>query len=283
MGAWIPVVWRSAAVLMAAGASFYFATEGPIFVGLGVVMLLSLPVVLRDPVRLIRAEQGPLRPEIRKLLAERVPYFAGLAHDRDKDFFQRRVQRLLGTLDFEAVGEVNFDLEARVLAVAGAAVIVQGRPAYRFDTQRSVLLYPDRFDDDYAHGDGDILGMVHKQGPIVFSRRALESGWSRENGSNVSIHEWAHVLDFDDAFADGIPGFATDLARWDEILDDERSKAEAGRRTALRRYAGTNRAETFATALEVFFERPKDLQRRNRALYDLLAESLNQSPAETFD
>ena len=50
--------------------------------------------------------------------------------------------------------------------------------------------------------------MVHGQGPILFSARSLKQGFRGEHdGHNVGYHEFAHVLDFDQGRADGVPGF----------------------------------------------------------------------------
>ena len=121
--------------------------------------------------------------------------------------------------------------------------------------------------------------MVHSQGPILFSRRALHDGWHGDDAYNVSIHEWAHVMDLDDGFGDGVPGFAEDTERWDEVLDEtlERIRRNPAK-SALRAYGGKNRAETFAVALETFFERPTRMRKRDEAMYELLADALRQRP-----
>ena len=61
------------------------------------------------------------------------------------------------------------------------------------------------------------------------------------------------------------------LGTWQGIyLYEHRSHPH--HRQVLRRYAGTNEAELFAVAVEVFFERPKRLKADDPELYELLAE-----------
>lgn len=242
---------------------------------------LTMFVGIRRHRRITRALTAPIRPAIEECLRTHISLFRRL-DDAEQKRFLRRVQFLVDTLTFESVPEVEFDEPTRALAVAGAAMLVRGLPDYRFAKTRSVLLYPDHFSHEYDIGkDHNIAGMVHHQGPIIFSKRALEKGWRRDDDAyNVSIHEWAHVLDLDDGFADGIPGIAKDLERWDEVLDQELERAQSRRDTALDPYAGTNRAETFAVATECFFEQPRKLRRKNPELYELLVSAFHVDPCE---
>ncbi|MFK7999500.1 MAG: M90 family metallopeptidase [Polyangiales bacterium] len=245
---------------------------------------LTMLVGIRRYQRISRALTDPIRPAIEECLRTHISLFRGL-DEAERGRFLRQVQYLVDTLTFETVPGVTFDEPTRVLAVAGAAMLVRGRPDYRFAKTRSVLLYPDHFSHEYDIGaDHNIAGMVHHQGPIIFSKRALQKGWRRDDDAyNVSIHEWAHVLDLDDGFADGVPGFAKDLERWNEVMDRELERARSRRDTALDPYAGTDRAETFAVATECFFEKPRALRRKNPELYELLVSAFNLDPCESDD
>jgi hypothetical protein len=212
-------------------------------------------------------------------LDRHVRHLAGLDDD-GREAFARRVARLLATLEFEHVQGARDTPELRVLAVAGAALLYVGRDDLHLDEHRSVVFYPDAFSDEYAvQHDARIAGMVHRQGPVLFSERALRDGWnSGTDGYNVSIHEWAHVLDLEDGFADGIPGLAAgSLEDEQALLTRELTRARGGR-SALREYAGTNRAELFAVATEVFFERPALLRKSHAQLYDVLSSWLRVDP-----
>ena len=151
---------------------------------------------------------------------------------------------------------------------------------------RDILVYPASFDDDYVgDGKGNIAGMVHHQGPIIFSRRDLEEGFRHStSGHNVGIHELAHVMDLADGYADGIPAGGAALSPWTKIITSRLRKLHEHRyQRVLRDYAGTNEAEFFAVAVESFFERGKKLHARDPELYEMLADYFHQDPAGVLD
>ncbi len=275
---------RTLSALAAGGAlaALGLASDAPGLVVIGVgVSALVLWVGLRRPLRAYRAATEALPAELVATLERRIRHYRALS-PAQQERFARRVQRLLVTLEFEHVADANDTPELRILAVAGAALLYVGRDDLRFEQHRSVIFYPDAFSDEYAVShDGKIAGMVHRQGPVLFSERALRQGWdSGHDGHNVSIHEWAHVLDLEDGFADGVPGLAMgSLEGTRALLSDELERVRDGG-SALREYAGTNRAELFAVATEVFFERPETLEREHPELYGVLKSWLHVDPAQ---
>ncbi len=278
------VLWRVSLAAMAAAALFALGSEGDSWA----VMVLGPLVVtgvlafaVRRPLEAYRAARQPLDPEVLAVLKRHVPHFNGL-DAAGQEAFARRVARMLATIEFETVKGARDTLEMRVLSLAGAALLYVGRDDLHIDEHRSVIFYPDAFSHEYAvQHDARIAGMVHRQGPVLFSERALRDGWNHDSdGYNVSVHEWAHVLDLEDGFADGIPGLAPgSLAEEQELLNHELVRVRGGR-SVLRDYAGTNRAELFAVATEVFFERPELLRRSHSTLYDVLSAWLRVDPIE---
>jgi len=265
---------------LAAGALAYLGyARGKTWplIAAAVFLVGYLAIVLRRPLRRRRALAKPFPESWRTVLERNVDFYADL-DEAGREHFEKNVQVMAADLDFEAIGDVELDDELLVLSVAGAAVIYHHldiEPKVR----RTILLYPDNFDDDYDPSKhADILGMVHRQGPIVFSRRALKNGWNKKtDASNVCIHEWAHVLDLDDGFADGVPVLIDDTEQWDEILKEELERIHRGR-SVLRQYAGTNRAELFACAAEAFYERPRPLEKKHQELYRLLVDAFRYDP-----
>jgi hypothetical protein len=55
---------------------------------------------------------------------------------------------------------------------------------------------------------------------------------------------------------------------------------KSGEENFLRKYAGTNEAEFFAVASEVFFEKPKQLRREMPDLYGIMRGFYNLDLAE---
>jgi Mlc titration factor MtfA (ptsG expression regulator) len=93
----------------------------------------------------------------------------------------------------------------------------------------------------------------------------------------VIYHELAHYFDLEDGQAEGIPTTrlpADQLEHWKTLIRKEWQKAAAGR-SFLGTYAGTNEAETFAVAVEVFFENPQLMVEHNPELYRALKDFFN--------
>ena len=265
--------------LAAGGLAYLGYARGkswPLFAA-GLFLVVYLALIVRRPLRRRRALARPFPEAWRTILQRNVAFYSDL-DPPGQAHFEKNVQWMVADLDFEAVGDVELDDELRVLSVAGAAVLFH-HLGVEPKVRRTILLYPDHFDERYDPSrHAPILGMVHRQGPIVFSRRALRNGWNRKtDASNVCIHEWAHVLDLDDGFADGIPVLVDDETEWDEVLAEELERVRRGR-SALRPYAGTNRAELFACAAEAFFERPRPLKKKHAELYGLLVEAFRFDP-----
>ncbi len=242
------------------------------------VALVATLWLLHKPLRVLRAQRRGLRESDRQTLQRGVAFYSSLdAIERER--FERNVIAVAEGYHFAGVG-VEVTDELKMLIAAGAAMVVHGRPDLRLQGTRDILIYPDAFSEDYvASHDANIAGMVHRQGPIIFSARSLRRGFSREaDGHNVAVHEFAHVLDLDDGFADGAPVLSSHAVEpWLALVEDELRRVRDDD-SVLRDYAGTNQAELFAVATEVFFERPARLKKRHAALYDALVSFYNVDP-----
>ncbi|HJL05815.1 MAG TPA: zinc-dependent peptidase [Polyangiaceae bacterium LLY-WYZ-15_(1-7)] len=241
------------------------------------VAAIWVAVAVQRPLRRRRALAGPFPEGWRRVLEERVRFYR-LLDEAGRARFERNMQILAADYPIEAVQGAEIDDVVRVLALAGAAVLLQGLEGWEMPARRSILVYPDAFDEGYDLGPhARTAGQVHRQGPIIFSARSLRRGWKAEtDGHNVSIHEWAHVLDLADGFADGVPVDAQ--GEWESLVKDELQRVRRGR-SKLDDYAGTNQAELFAVAVETFFERPRQLKRKHPALYEALARYFRADPA----
>jgi hypothetical protein len=143
------------------------------------------------------------------------------------------------------------------------------------------VFYPGRFDEGYdLEDDAAYDGMVHAQGPVLFSAPAVEDGWARADGYNVVLHELAHLFDFEGApGADGVPSLMDpgSADAWRGLVREEMRRAQLGK-SVLSRYASTAPAELFAVATEQFFERPVRLRRHHPRLFDALRAFYNLDP-----
>lgn len=255
-----------------------FGAVTGVAVGLGVTAFLGWFLGRRDRRRAEIAE-GPFPPEWRAILEEWVEYYREL-RGAEKERFEREVGWFVDEHVITGPRGAEVEDELRVLVAASAVVIVFGRRGFRYPQMRDIVIYERAFAEDYEVG-GNILGMVHGQGPIIFSAQSLRQGFRGEHdGHNVGYHEFAHVLDFDQGRTDGVPGFMpwSSVRPWLQVMHDETTKIER-RRSLLRRYAATNEAEFFAVATEMFFEKPKRMKDKHPDLYELLVETYGQDPA----
>jgi Mlc titration factor MtfA (ptsG expression regulator) len=133
-----------------------------------------------------------------------------------------------------------------------------------------------------ASGTQALLGQAHYRGPVVLSWNAsLRGARFPDGGENVVYHEFAHQLDMLDGITDGTPPLGDEVARqrWVEVCTTAYDTVRAEGSPVLRPYAGTNPAEFFAVATEVFFNRPVDLRAHEPALYAELRNFYHPDPA----
>ncbi|MBX3272881.1 MAG: zinc-dependent peptidase [Sandaracinaceae bacterium] len=251
-------------------------------VGLGAgagIALAAWLVLSRRTRRRARLSRAPFPPAWRATLEEWVGYYRAL-EPADRRRFEDEVRWFVDEHVITGPRGAEIDDALKVLVAASAVVLIFGRPGFRYPKLRDIVIYDEAFDETYR-GEGNILGMVHGQGPILFSARALRQGFRGDgDGHNVGYHEFAHVLDFDRGRADGVPGFMpwAAVAPWLSVVHAETARAAKGR-SILRRYAAKNEAEFFAVATEVFFERPEKLRAEHPELYALLRDAYGQDPA----
>lgn len=236
---------------------------------------------MRRFLRRLRAGDEPAAG-VREALERHVDFYGEL-DDAEQARFRRDIHYFLLDHHLEGI-DVVLDDELRALAAAGAVVLSFGMPEYEWGNTRDILIYPTSYNEDYDYGpQGDVLGQVSQQGSIILAADALRSGFANgTDGHNVALHEYAHVLDFEDGEIDGVPARLswTSIKPWVERMHTHLRKADAGGRhkKVFRNYAYTNEAEFFACATEMFFEQPGRLQHRAPELYALLSEFYRQDP-----
>lgn len=269
------------ALILGLGGTVVGAATPPLGAWLGLVpVVLILGIALRRPLRRWRLARRTFPEDWRAWLDAHVPLF-GRLNTTARRRFERDVQFFLAENTFEGVDGVNVTPNLRLAVAAGAALMLHGRPDWEIEARRTFLFYPGSFDEDYfdsAYASFD--GMVHAQGPVILSREAVEESWAQpDDGSNVVLHELAHLFDFNDTRADGAPSLMSPASAeaWGRLVRAEMRKARLGR-SLLRRYAATNAAEFFAVAVENFFERPAALKRQHPQLFEAMVAFFNLNP-----
>ena len=251
---------------------------GPV---LGLVPLFIILLVgLRRPWRRWRVAQEDLPAEARRWLRAHVPLYQQVdAEGRRR--FERDVRFVLDEYSFEGVRDVSLTSTLRLSVAAGIAVLLHGRPSWELPGSRSVLFYPERFDETYHDNvTASYDGMAHQQGPIILTVSAVQQAWvDPGDGNNVVLHELAHLFDFDNEGADGVPSLVDPASApdWQSLVREEMQRVRQGR-SLLRPYAAEAPSEFFAVAVEHFFEQPKPMARRHEELFRALASFFQLDP-----
>lgn len=186
--------------------------------------------------------------------------------------------------------------DVRVTVAAHACRLLLGRPDIDlFHRLGEIIIYPNTLrKSEVAIGpDGtrydirdDRSGEAWERGPVVLAWDGVRSSVSLPvDGYNVILHEFAHVLDFENGATDGFPLMPSrEVAiRWAEVCTREfkelQQAARSGRRTFINQYGSEEPAEFFAVITEHFFEQPHKLKSLHPELYEVLSAFYAQDPA----
>lgn len=269
----------------------------PIAAGVLLAGLLAGWVLVRSW-RPSMAPRAPVRvpSEWRPLIEERVPLTRKLT-EPEWSRLLRLVRGFVREKNFEGLDGITVTDQMKVIVAAQACLLLlhieMDRP---FPAVRSILVYPGTFVPKSPDLDGHMRLEVSEPVPtlgeslrdvIVLSwDSVLESLAHPDDGHNVVLHEFAHQLDQEDGYVDGTPLLEAPSSTrvWARVLrerfEELQRKTLAGEIDLLNEYGATDRAEFFAVATELFFERPVDMRDRYPDLYRELKGFYRQDPAE---
>ncbi|MEO5681734.1 MAG: M90 family metallopeptidase [Chitinophagaceae bacterium] len=246
-----------------------------------VTVIILLIVIAGTIYTSLRKKPPLLQPGIeteRQLLQQHVPFYQALA-PAEKERFETALQKFLQTVRITGVQTKVEDMD--MVFIAAAAIIpIFAFEGWEYRNIHEVLLYPDSFDQEYrTTGNGrDTLGMVGTgpmQNVMILSKHDVREGFLNNTGkSNTAIHEFVHLVDKTDGDTDGLPEALLPhryALPWLQRMHQEIQQIKSGD-SDIHPYAATNEAEFLAVAAEYFFERPKLMQQKHPALYELLQQ-----------
>jgi MtfA peptidase len=175
--------------------------------------------------------------------------------------------------------------ELRVLVAASAVTLSLGWPEFEWDVLSEVLLYPQDFSRDYSFEGRELSGQAHGWGTVILSIPSLRHSFDDpDDAYHVGYHEFAHLLDLEQAHFDGIPaGMDGAAAReWVRLMEKEMGRLRRGR-SVIDEYGAEEPAEFLAVAVEAFFESALALRERHAEVYALLRDYFGQDPAAWDD
>ena len=213
-----------------------------------------------------------------EIIAARLPFVARL-DAATQERFRDHVQLFIAEKNFEGVG-LEIDEEMKVVIAGEAARLTMNLDFDLYAAIESVVVRPTHMAKDDMH----ILGLVHRWGTVMLAWDAVERGLANDkDGLNTSLHEFAHAIDLVDGDFDGTPPLPNSkaLRTWASVFArDFLELREHPNHGLLRAYGAENEAEFFAVAVEVFFEKPRQLKKKHPELYALLADFFQQQLAD---
>ncbi len=230
-----------------------------------------------------------------EILKAKVPLFNRL-HSVDQEELQWRVQVFLAEKQFEGCGGLTITDEMTVTIAGHAWLLLLHRDTDFYPELYSILVYPSAFLVPVKHDFDDAPGIVHEgvdvlcgeawpTGAIVLSwDEVCQASSDDRDGTNVTLHEFAHLLDMEGGAADGTPILKNNeqYMEWAKVFEAEfkhlRRVSRRGRPTVLDEYGAEHPAEFFAVTTEAFFENPIALKQLHPALYGELKEYYQQDP-----
>src|SRR3990172_3798861 len=239
---------------------------------------------MRRYIRRSRWVRRPFPESWRQILEKHVAYYRQLASG-EKKCFERDVCIFLNENRITGI-ETEVDERVRLLVACSAVLLTFGHPEWEYSKLPEILIYPRSFPEDYSvdshPGERTLTGIIVPQNGIVISKPELLEAFERpDEPYHVGLHEFAHALDLADGSAEGIPAdlHPRRVPEWDQLMQEELRRVRQ-RQSILNPYAGKNRAELFAVAVEYFFQRSRDLKERHEQLYRAMADFFNQDPAK---
>ncbi len=142
-------------------------------------------------------------------------------------------------------------------------------------------------EDGIVHAwDEELSGEAMSGGPVMLAWRDVdEAGDSAEDGYNVVVHEFAHVIDMRGGVTAGLETVDPESERgqWLSALADEyerfAERVEREEATFLDPYGAEALEEFFAVAAEAFFVAPAEFKAEQPRAYKLLRTFFRQDPA----
>jgi Mlc titration factor MtfA (ptsG expression regulator) len=223
----------------------------------------------------------PERDHERKILQEHILFYQRL-NESEKSNFESRVRSFLEKVRISGV-ETTVDDTDKVFVAAAAIIPIFAFKDWVYRNIHEVLIYPGAFNKDFhTEGQGrDVLGMVGNgamQNVMILSQQDLRNGFlNTQTKSNTAIHEFVHLIDKDDGYADGCPDVLLPhkyALPWLKRIHEEIQLIQKGK-SDISPYGATNEAEFLAVAAEYFFEQPHLMQQKHPALFDLLMQVFN--------
>ena len=221
------------------------------------------------------------------IIEQNVPLYKHLP-DEMKTELHGLVNVFINEKKFEGCAGQQIDDQVKITIAAQACILLLNRKTKFYPKLKIIYVYPDTYvAKDQNDNTSARLGESWQNGPVVLAWNSVTGGAKNMNdGKNVVFHEFSHRLDQEDGEADGAPILdnRSCYASWAKVLGSEfenlQKKALKRKRSVIGKYGATHPAEFFAVATEAFFEKPKQMHKKQPELYDELKSYYKTDPLE---
>lgn len=151
-----------------------------------------------------------------------------------------------------------------------ACLITLGYEMFCYPSLENIYIYPHTIKKEELL----ISGEATKDSVVIAWDEAKKD---INKSQNVTIHEFAHELDFEEGNINGIPPIPKSLySQWNKIMIKEFKKFQQkiiknrflGKYSLIDKYAATNEGEFFAVLSEYYFKKPKLLKKHFPKIYE---------------
>jgi Mlc titration factor MtfA (ptsG expression regulator) len=219
----------------------------------------------------------PLSPnDIDQILLKRFPYYQSL----DASLKQKFLRRVISFIKEKVFIIRHYEgyKEMPVLLSAAAIQITFGLQHYKLPFFKYIQIHPEEY---FAQNSLRVLAGHVYGNTITVAWNHFLQGFSEHDGKNVGLHEMAHALYYQHIIADivkhkpFVANFELVMAEGQETFDCNKDNREL-----FSDYAFKNLQEFWAESLELFFEKPFELQRCYPDLFTGLRSLLKQDPLQ---
>ena len=235
--------------------------------------------------RLKEMEGERLSAGQRKIIADNVGLYHWLP-EKLINPWEERILVFLENFHFTDMAHGPVTEEMRLLVASEACLLIVRRPLSDYRHLQRIHLWK-----DVIEGAEGAAGTATRHDVNLSWKNLMDTISCARGGYNLTLHEFAHVIDFaDDGIAQSIPvgRDSANYDEWEKLVDEEHAKLvdtyDSNSSYPIRAYAtlvardGT-RPEFFSCATSAFFERGSRVKRQCPNVYELFKKFYGVDPA----
>lgn len=211
--------------------------------------------------------------EIELSLTKYLPYYNNL-NESLKVIFIKRLQQFIKSKIFIIHAKEGYK-EMPILLSAAAIQITFGVENYMLPYFKYLQIHPEEY---FAANSFRVLaGHVQGNSITIAFNQLLKGNQISNDGSNVGLHEMAHALYYQEIIINQTPHDSFDYL-FEKVLEEgEEVYSFKHQNTLFSDYAFKELQEFWAESVEIFFEKPQQMQLCFPELFEIICNLLQQN------